>query len=422
MLDRTQAPQAKDIKDFTLLPAQKLTLANGIPVTYFSGGVQPIVNLHLEFEVGKADEEHIGEATFMAKMIGEGTAKSNSAEISEAFEAFGAFWQVSASPDWTTVEVYCLSKHLPQILPVLCELLQEATFPEEEWATVQAIGLQQLRVNMEKSSIRASRTFKNRVFGGGHPYGSNTSEDTVKALTTEHLRHFYHQHLVQAPFRVFMSGLLGDKELKLLDNTLGRLTIQPNKVNRKVLPKVSTDKQPYYEEKEGAMQSSIRIGSPFFLKNNPEQVPFTVLNTILGGYFGSRLMQNIREEKGLSYGINSGVIYMKHSGLLYIQAEVLKDRKDEALSEIYKELQILKEELVSEKELTRVKNYRCGSLAKSITSPMSILDCHKAIWMYNLPADYYDTYTANLWRVTSEEVQALAQKYFTEDMVEVVVG
>ena len=422
VIDRTKAPEARDITSFSLLPAKQHELPNGIPVTYLVGGAQPIITLQIEFEASRLHEPKHGISSYMAKMLGEGTKSHTSGQISEHFEAYGAFWQASASPDRVTLEVYCLAKHFGKVLPMVRELLQEAVFPEEEWMITQAIEAQRLKMNLGRNSFRASRQFKSHIFGAQHPYGYNTQQYDIQAVSAEELKAFYQDHIVNAPFHIFLSGQIEDEHFKLLEEYLGQSSVKSDKNQTPPMPELSTVFKPYYEEKAEALQSSVRIGKPFFLKNHPDHVPFFIVNTLLGGYFGSRLMQNIREEKGLSYGINSGLMQTKHSSMFFIQAEVQKAKKDEALSEVYKEMKRLCEEPVGEEELHRVKNYRCASLMKSITSPVSILECHKNIWMYDLPSDYYDTYTDKIWSVTAEQVQQLAQKYLSGDFVEVVVG
>ena len=303
-----------------------------------------------------------------------------------------------------------------------CELLKEANMPESAWQRVQATTLQQLKVNLEKSSIRASRAFKERLFGAAHPYGSSNTEEAIQAITPEHLQGFYNGHIAKAPFHVFLSGLITDGHLNVIDQTLGQLPIENAEVQRNGFPTPTSDYGSFYEEKEGGMQSSLRIGKLHFLKNHPDLLAFNVLNTLLGGYFGSRLMQNIREERGLTYGIYSGTAFLKHSSFFYIQADVIKEKRAEAIAEIQKEMRLLKEEAVSDLELERVKNYMCGSLVKSVSSPNSIVNCHKNLWLYGLPADYYDTYTQNIWRITAADVQEMANKYLDGPWVEVAVG
>ncbi len=422
VLDRTQAPKAQNIEHFKLLPAQSYVLANGMPMTYFSGGAQELAHIQLEFEGGKLHEKHLGVANAMSKMIGEGTRSHTGQEISEHFDAYGAFWQASSSTDYITFDFACLSKYLGDVLPMVCEILQEANMPEGAWGRVQATSLQQLKVSLGKSSTRASRHFKERLFGGDHPYGSSITEESIQSITTEPLQECYNDHIAQAPFHVFLAGLITEEHLQFIDQTLGQLPIKNRQDKEVSFPVPHTNFESIYEEKADGMQSSLRIGKLHFMKSHPDFIPFTVLNTIFGGYFGSRLMQNIREEKGLTYGIYSGVAYLKHSSFFYIQADVIKEKREEAIAEIHKEMQLLKEEPVAADELERVKSYLCGSLVKSINSPNSVINCHKNLWLYQLPSNYYDTYTQKVWAVTASEIQEMANKYFDGPWVETVVG
>lgn len=420
-IDRTQAPEAKKISHFELLKAQTIHLPNGIPITILGEGTQPIIHLQVVFDAGKWHEHAKGQASFMDKMIGEGTSTMSSEQVSGHFEAYGAFWQANTGTDWTTVECFCLAKHLHLLLPVFNEILLDAAFPEEEWETNRTILQQQLKVSQQKTSYNASMTFKQKLFGEHHPYGYKNTEESISALSIESLQSFYTKHIQQGKPRIFVAGQVSDAHVKLIADTFGSWEVKSQE-SVAIDHEYTTSPGQFYEEKEDAVQSSIRIGKPLFLRNHIDQVPFQVLNTILGGYFGSRLMQNIREDKGLSYGIYSNVSFMKNASFFFVSADVEKSNCDLAISEIYHEMNQLKKELVDEQELNRVKNYICGSLIKSIDSPLAVANCHKAIELYQLHKKYYDLYTSQIWQVSAQHLRTLANRYFTENWVQVANG
>lgn len=420
-LDRRQAPEAKKIMDFKLLDAQTIQLPNGIPFTYFSGGAQPILHFQLVFAAGKWHETLKGQSVFMGKMMGEGTTNMTSEQISEHFDRYGAFWQASSGTDWTTIECYCMGKHLGLILPVLHDLLQNAIFPKEEWETNRDIALQQLKVSQEKTSYIASVTFKEKLFGENHPYGSHNTIESIQSLGVPALQDFYQHHIQHGQPMLFLAGQVEDQHIQLVNDTFSSWKGKEAIFSLAEHP-ISTSVGEVYQEKTEAMQSSIRIGKPLFKRNHPHQLPFQVLNTIFGGYFGSRLMQNIREDKGLSYGIYSNSSYMKEAGFFFISADVEKSNRELAVAEIYHEMAKLREVLVDEAELNRVKNYICGSLVKSIDSPLTVVNCHKAVKLYDLHQQYYDLYMKQIWRVSAQEIRDLANRYFTGDWVQVVAG
>lgn len=423
-LDRTKAPKAYAVENFRLLPAEEFELANGIKGYYMDGGSHPIANIQLVLGLGKSQERQQGQAFFMGKTVGEGTLNYTNQQLSEAFESRGAFWGISAGADWMEVSVLCLTKQLHQVLPLILELLSEATFPEKELENQKNITLQQHLVGKEKTSYLASVAFKEKLFGHEHPYGYSLNEQSIANINRDVIQEFYRKIPQLSGGMLFVAGKLEAEHIHHIKSSFEQLHF-----NKNIIDKSAKEEEAFvssyentYIEKIDAVQSSIKIGRTVFSKQHQDQITFQVLNTILGGYFGSRLMQNIREDKGLSYGIHSSVSFMKNRGIWLISSEVQKEKKELALSEIYKELHKLKTELVSEEELNLVKNYMAGSFVKAINSPTAQVNCHKSMALYQLPSDYYNRYIARIRQVEAQQLQRLANEHFTDDLLEVVVG
>ena len=176
-------------------------------------------------------------------------------------------------------------------------------------------------------------------------------------------------------------------------------------------------------EKEGALQSAIRIGKLMFNKTHPDFQSLQVLNTVYGGYFGSRLMSNIREDKGYTYGIGSGLVSLQHGGYFFITTEVGVDVTAKAIKEIYFEMDRLRKEKITTDELQLVKNYLLGTFLRSVDGPFAMADRFKGILNYNLGYDYFDRYIATIRAVSASDLMGLANTYFDKDsMIELVVG
>ncbi|MGD1846816.1 MAG: M16 family metallopeptidase [Salibacteraceae bacterium] len=175
--------------------------------------------------------------------------------------------------------------------------------------------------------------------------------------------------------------------------------------------------------KSGALQSAIRLGRRLFSKNHPDYFPLQVTNTLLGGYFGSRLMTNLREDKGLTYGIGSSVVPLRHSGYFFISTEVNADATAQALEEIYKEIGKLRETSPDAKELERVKNYLLGAFLRSVSGPFSQLEQLRSRLFFDLPENYIESFPKRLQAVTSDQVQEMANRYWQEaHLIQVVAG
>jgi len=420
-LDRTQSPAFNSIKDFKLVQPRKTQLQNGAPLFSLNMGTQPICNLQILFHAGRKYETSRSAASFTAKMLFEGNEKLSATAINQIFDEVGAYWEINAGTDYLTIDIHVMTKHLSTVLETVYGCLSTPSFPKSEYEQLKSRTIQQLRVNLEKTSYLAAVNFRQKVFGIEHPYGYSLTLETLQKGQLEDVVTFYDQNIKDSPFSVILSGQVSDAEISLIDNWLGSLHILPKKAS---VGKELTLQTPVkaYIEKEEASQTSIRLGKSTFLKKHPDAIKFEVLNEILGGYFGSRLMKNIREQKGFTYGIYSSLIYFQDMGYFVIGSDVIKEKRAEALEEINKEIGILTKEPVRKDELETVKNYMAGNFVKSISSSLAASEYFKTIYFNQLPADYYDNYISKINQVTSEELLEMATKYLTSGLIEVSVG
>lgn len=421
-LDRTIAPDFHTIQTVHFPTPQQVSLDNGQPLYVINVGEQPIVRLEVLFEAGTWHEQKESASFFTVKMLSEGTTKHTSAQISEHFDQIGAFVDLSHTPDRANLMVYGLTKHLGAILEMVSEMLHEATFPEKEFNDLRNISLQNLQINLEKSAYVATTTFKERLFGKTHPYGHSQHEEAIKALSTVDLQNFYQSRIKDRPFRVFLSGQVGNTEIALVNQFLGQHTInQP--LLASTSPSVASQTEPLWVEKADAVQSSIRVGRHLFKRQHPDFYRMIMANEVLGGYFGSRLMRNIREDKGFTYGISSSIVPMRQAGYWVIGTDVKKEFAQATLDEIRKEIEILQQELVPENELETVKNYLAGEFAGSLNTPFEIADRVRLMVLEGIDVDFYSNYIQRLRVVTAEEIQTMARQYWQwDDLQRVIIG
>lgn len=422
ILDRTLPPQIKPISDFTLKKARKHSLDNGLNVFTLNAGEQAVLQLQLLFKAGKSYEKLKGSAFFTAKMLLEGTKSFSSSAISNRFDSMGAFKEISAGFEYATIEVYLLERFLEEVGNLLSSVLSEATFPLKELETTKGISAQQLLVNQQKNNYVSGTAFRENFFGESSPYGYKLTQDIIQSVGQKELIEFYNQHYKSSPFEIILSGKIEDHHLDILNKTLGQLQISPNLPSASPLNLKEFKAEQIYLEKEDALQTSIKIGTPLPSLHHPDRYAIEVLNEALGGYFGSRLMKNIREEKGLTYGIYSTTVNLKPTSYFVINADVQKEKRPLALDEIYKEIELLRTELMSVEELELVKYYMASSYMRSINTPIAISEYFKLIHIHNLSEDFFDSYVSEIQKVTAEEIKKAAQEYLKLPLLEVTVG
>ena len=423
LLDRTTAPDFKVINSIHLPETQSFVLDNGIPLHVINIGEQPVIRLEVIFDAGNWYEKERGTSFFAVKMMTEGTSQHGSSEISEAFDKLGAFIDMTHSSDRSGIVVYCLSRFLPEVLSLVNELINDSIFPEKELGDLRNITLQNLRVNKEKTAYLASTELRAVLFGKTHPYGQSQDEEVIQSLPLASIKAYFEEVIKSGKSTVVLAGQVSQENVDEVNKFLGQ-----NAGNKEVVQLSNVADSIYAGlevliEKDESVQSSIRIGRRLFNRHHPDYFKMLVTNEILGGYFGSRLMKNIREEKGLTYGISSSVVTLANDGYFMIGTDVKKEFTQQTIDEIKKEIYRLQTELIGEEELQTVKNFMAGEFAGSLNTAFEVADRRKILLMDGLPADFFNQYIDQIHATTATDIQQMASTYMRpEDMAEVVVG
>ncbi len=419
MLDRTLAPPFNKSTVFHLLSPEKQILQNGAPVYFISGGSQEVIRVELVFPAGRWFEKTTGVSYFTSNILSKGTSGKSSFEIAQAFDQYGAHLDISPGLDVVSISLFTLNKNLRPALALLLELLTSSIFPESEIDLMKSIYLQNLKVNNEKTSYLASKLIRKNLFGELYPYGVELDEHDASAISRNQLIDHFNSFFKDVT--IFVSGKVtaqNKEEVAQLFSTLPLVPVVDRIIALPDLTKVSER-----VEKEGSIQSSLRMAKPMVDRKHVDYAGILLLNHILGGYFGSRLMKNIREEKGLTYGIHSSLNLLKHNGFLSIGADVNKENLDLTFGEIRKELKRLRDEKIDQEELDTARNHFIGSLQSEITTPFAHADKLKNIVLFNLPDQYYQDLIYKMDALSSTDLVRIGELYFSEEsFIEVAVG
>lgn len=421
IIDRTQAPEAFELQAAKFVEAKAVVLKNGLKVFCIDGADEEVLKLEVCFSSGTRAEHKKLVATACNYLLNAGTSKMSSSELMENIDFYGSFYQHDNQLDRSSISIYSLKKYFKETLSLLADILLDPIFPQEELDIYKENAKQRFQINLTKNDFLARREFHHALFGN-HPYGRKVELSDYDALTREDLLQHYHDHYKLSKATFVLSGNVTDQELKVVEETfVSYQHIEPEKTEY-IAPLLSSA-QNIYTEKPEALQSAIRIGKPMMHKTHPDYIEFTVLSTVLGGYFGSRLMSNIREDKGFTYGIGAGVYPLLDGSFFYIATEVGVQFTNDALTEIYKEIERLRTELIPDEELNLVKNYLKGAFIGSIENIFSHADKFKSVYLYNLNYQYYEHYFNTLNKVNSERLLQLAVQYLSpESLTEVVIG
>ncbi len=421
MIDRTAAPVFRPFTSIQLPKVEELTLSNGLEMTAAGYSTQEIFKLELVFNAGYMYTDLPGLNSLFSKMLLGGTQKMSGSQVIESFDRFGGFVEMSQGLEYFTVTLHGLRRYLSLYLESLSELLNESIFPENELELHKKIARQTLQLNSEKPAYLAQVAFKKSIYGGLHPFGREFTDKNIDDISRDDLLGFFEERVRGKQFHLFLSGKVDEGDIEIIERFFGKPTFE--KPELKEFPEYAYHPSRLVIERSQNMQSTLRIGKPLIGRTHPAFFKALVTNTAFGGYFGSRLMKNIREEKGFTYGISSSVNPVGSASYWVIGSDVVKENTLNTIQEISSELQRLKETEISVNELSTVKNYMCGSFAGSLTTPFEVMDRYKNLKLHRLPSDYYDHFVDRIQEVTAQDVQETANLLFDErSFSEVIVG
>jgi zinc protease len=423
MLVRNSAPQFESINKIDLIKANKIELKNGVSLHVISAGEQDLCKVEVLFYAGTKYQPQALVASYANKLCIEGTSKKTSEQISEEMDFYGSYLETECNSDWASLKIYALNKYLRPSLNILCEIITDANFPKEEFEIHNQNTFQQFLTRNKKVSDLAAAEFQEMLFGKDNFYGRKNTEADYSSITNQMVTDFFDNNYSTQNMVVVASGKIEDNQITEIQETLGSIVKKGKKNSLLNLSFQQPENLNHLIEKEDAVQSALRMGKPMFNKTHPNFAALQVVNTILGGYFGSRLMKNIREDKGYTYGIGSGLVSKVEGGYWVISSEVGSDVCGDALNEIKKELSILCNELVSEEELSLVKNYMLGQLLKNCDGAFSLSDRFVGLLMYNLDYSYYDKYIQTVNEITPQHILELCKEYLSPaTFLQLVVG
>jgi zinc protease len=421
MPNRAIAPDIKHAIDFhfSLQPIEKWTLQNGVEVYTLDAGEEEVIQLEWVFFAGNSWEPSNLVAAATNFMLKNGTRTKSAYDINEHFEFFGSYLNRNCYNETSNITLHALSKHLHELLPIVAELLSESIFPQQELDIFVQNSKQKLSVNLHKCDFVANRQIDVLLYGENHPYGKFSKAEDFDALKRDDLVEFYNEYYQQGHCVMFVAGKIPPDLLSMLNAHIGALPLKP----AVILPvayddqfdRIIPNRQSFVQNDPNGVQGAIRLARPFPNRHHPHFQEVHVLNTLFGGFFGSRLMSNIREEKGYTYGIHSYI--QNHVGpcAWMISTEAGRDVCDATIKEVYYEMEQLRNETVDEEELLLVQNYLLGSLLGDLDGPFQIINRWKSYILNGTTEAYFHRGIHTIKTITPQRLQELANLYLQPD-------
>tara|TARA_B110000037_G_scaffold223098_1_gene302043 strand:- start:226 stop:1494 length:1269 start_codon:yes stop_codon:yes gene_type:complete len=422
-MNRSLAPEISMPDSIKLLEIGNVKLDNGLKVYCLDGCSEPVVNLTIVMSAGYYFQAKPFAASFTSSLLKKGTQNLSSTEIAEKLDFLGATLSAQAGMYLCSISLSCLTTKLAEILPFVKDILNNSTFPQKEVELEKKNIIQRLEIDKEKTNYLASVKFNEVVFGENHSCGYQPTEALINDLKREDiLEHYENKMKLKESSYILLSGDLNDDIIKLVNREIGSIPLKEKLVSieEPFEPSTETD---FFIAKKDSVQASIRIGNMSIDAQHEDYLDLEILNRILGGFFGSRLMKNIREENGYTYGIYSYLSPFLGGSYFCIATDVGIQYKEATLNEISKEINRLKNELVSEEELQMVKNYHKGRIMKSVDGALRLAHVLNNNLSLGLDETRINQQLKAVEEITAERLLKLANKYLDYDkMYKIVVG
>jgi zinc protease len=407
------------------LPApEETTLANGLRIIFLENTRLPLVTYRLAFRTGDAHDPPglPGLTDVLTGMLNEGTASRTSRQIADEAARIGATLGAGASSDNTTVAASALAQFNDEILELMADLVLHPSFPEDELELTKQNALQNLIAQRGQPSFLANEQLA-RVIYGEHPYSVvSATPESIEAISRDDLINFHRRRFVPNNAVLVVGGdIRREHALARIEELFGAWQPGEAEATEFPAPPLRERRTLYLVDRPGSAQSNIIIANTAITRTHPDYFPMLVMHTILGANASSRIFMNLREDKGYTYGAYTSLDARRTAGSFRATAEVRTPVTGESLKEFFYELERIREEVVTGKELQDAQSYLTGIFPIRLETLDGLIDQLIQIKMHDLPADYLQTYRERVYAVTREEVQRVARQFITPDRAAIVI-
>ena len=406
------------IVNFEINTPEQFILKSGIPVFFYNHNYLKLVKFTILNNFNPFENDPCVNY-FVKKMLLEGCEKYNHTEIADIIDFYGADINITATPDANIISFTVLREYFDDIFELLCDILKEPLFNEDRLEYIKNKKIQELKIENTKNKTIAYKTFKKELFKDCK-YGYSFNEEDIKKVTTYDLKNNFSQFWLNN-IQIFFTGDIDEKLLKNIDKNIpDSLNFSNDNFFNNKIESVNSSKI-ININKQDSEQVSMCLGHA--LPNNEDSKKLWCTVAFLGGYFGSRLMKNIREKNGYTYGISAQIVIYRYVKYLLIKTSAKKEFKEAIIEEIRKEIIFLQNEKISEEELNGFKQYFLGNMLATFSNVFSDMEHSVTIKMLNLEEDYYQKLFETIKNISGEEINYIAKKYLNPDkFVQVFVG
>lgn len=420
--DRKKQPLTVTPSAGVIPEPEKVMLNSFVPVYLTGKGTEDLLRIEFVFDAGQVKESLQMTASVTNEMLTEGTSLHDAVALNEAIDHTGAVFTPVVDKDKAGLVIITLLKTLDRVLGLAAETLYHPTFPDDEFELLRDRKYQQYLTNRKKTSVVSRELFFNSLFGDTQ-YGRITRPEDFRILNTGALRDFHARFYASGNLYITVAGKDPQRALPVLEKYFSTHTTDNSTTEAGSFYRGITGGEKRFAEVAESVQSSIRIGWKGIEKDHPDFPGLQVANTLLGGYFGSRLMKNIREDKGFTYGIGSVAGALKHGGYISVITDVATQYRDKTIKEIFREIEKLRKKEVDDNELMLVRNHMMGDLARAFDGPFAVAEALRGVLDSELSMDYYRKLGETIKTISPGKIKELFNTYYNpEEAVVVTAG
>ncbi len=409
MVNRETGPIIKNLSRVIFPEYELIELDNGIPVYLIPGKTNQALKIDFLFKSGRTSELKKSVSKICHTLMREGTLTLSAKDIADHLDYYGATLRAVAGMDFCGFTTYVLNKHLPKVLPTILDIISNPIFDNKELETKKNQLIDNLEYELSKNEVVAYRLLTEDLFGSDHPYGYNTIAESIRSINTENIKRHHLTNYSASTLKIFVSGDINQEVITQIESCSA---LKRTESSTYTISEVNSMKGCTTEIGKNPFQSAIRLGKTLFTRDHPDFIDSFIYNTILGGYFGSRLMQSIRENKGYTYGVYSTVEHFLYAGFFSISTEVDNVHVNETLKSIKVEMDRLQNELVSNRELSMVRNYLLGNLMNLKDGPFKSANLIKSFMADDCGKEGFEETVDRIINIDAEAIQRVAERHF----------
>ncbi|MBR5254192.1 MAG: insulinase family protein [Bacteroidales bacterium] len=417
-------PQLLDVDiQLSCKPDDVFSFANNVKLHCFEDKDSEIIRLEFIFlNAGSVNQDKFFTSAASANLITEGCGELSAIEVADKLDFYAAYVERVSERDSTSLVFYFLKKYQQNLLPLIEKIIKQANYNEKEFEIYISKQKQNFEINAQKTSMIAYKEFYRTIFSENHPLSKFGEKEDFDKLSPSDVKSFYEDFYTSSQSEIILSGNYDKAFVRELERFFGTETWGGEKENFE-LKDYSIDTNCLNKglektiNKKGAAQASVRVGCVSLEHNHKDFLPFSVVVCLLGGYFGSRLMMNIREDKGYTYGISANLSSYRYASVFSIASDVKADKAQATIDEIEKEITILQNDLVSLSELSQVKNYLIGECIRNLDGAFDKSDKYSFLMKLNHKYDYYKNFIDTVKSISPNEIRDLSQKYLDLNLI-----